>query len=95
MRSIQIAGILILGVIVACSSLPADPIPVLENRTLKISDKVPGFEYQWLECEKKSLFGGCKKWIAKVELYDLTDPEVREKLRDMGFVAKVREKLGP
>jgi hypothetical protein len=32
----------------------------------------------------------CRKW--KTEFYDLTDPKIKEKLRNMGFVARVRKK---
>lgn len=68
--------------------------PTLENRTLRISEKVPGFEYQWMECVKPFL-GFCRKWEVKVEYYDLSDPGVRSKLAAMGFVARVRDKVTP
>jgi hypothetical protein len=66
----------------------------LENRTLRISEKVPGFEYQWEECVKKFL-GMCTKKEMKLELFDLRTPEIRQKLIQMGFVARVKEKVGP
>lgn len=77
-----------------CASLGETSPPALENRTLKISDKVPGFEYQYFECVKKGLFG-CRQWELRTETYDLTDSEVREKLKNMGFVAKVKDKVSP
>jgi len=55
---------------------------------------VAGFEYQWEECVKK-LLGICTKKQMKVEYYDLNNQETRQKLIDMGFVAKVRDKVGP
>lgn len=65
----------------------------LENRTLYISDKVPGFEHPYWECTKKRpILGGCAKKELRVDYYDLTDPKVKEKLKNMGFVAVVREK---
>lgn len=80
---------------VGCASLAiTDQPPALENRTLRISDKVPGFEYQWRECSKK-FFGSCRKWELKIEYYDLTDIAVRNKLSAMGFVGRVRDKVIP
>jgi hypothetical protein len=69
--------------------------PRLEFRTLRISSKVPGFEYQWFECTKKGLFGNCREETVRVEYYDLRDETVREQLKNMGFVGKVREKVLP
>lgn len=69
-------------------------IPSLERRTLDISRDFPGFVYRYQECKKKFL-GMCTKWEQKVDTYDLTDPVVRNRFADMGFVAKVREKIGP
>lgn len=91
-----LASILLL-VIVSCASVVADGdvVPALENRTLILSKTVPGFEYSWRECVKKNLFGRCTRLERRVEYYDLTIPEVREKLSNMGFVGKVREKLLP
>lgn len=80
-----------------CSSL-ADintPPPALENRTLRLSAKVPGFEYQYNQCVQAGLFGACRKWQMVVETYDLSDVSVRNKLSDMGFVARVRDKIVP
>jgi hypothetical protein len=63
----------------------------LEHRTLRISPEVPGFEYQYEICLKKIL-GICTKRGMKREFYDLRDENLKQKLIDMGFVAKVREK---
>jgi hypothetical protein len=78
----------------SCSSLPNNSPPTLSRRKLDISAKIPGLEYYWQECTKKFL-GSCRKWETKIEYYDLTDPAVRQKLIDMGFVAKVRENWLP
>lgn len=78
----------------SCASLHATSLPPLQDRTLRLSDKVAGFEYQWEECVKKFL-GVCTKKEMKVEYYDLADPQMKQKLIDMGFVAKVKEKVGP
>lgn len=80
----------------ACASLAESPYenpPALENRTLRISAGLAGLEYQWRVCTKTGLFGRCKEWGKKTEFYDLTDPKTREKLINMGFVAKVKEKV--
>jgi hypothetical protein len=69
-----------------------DPPLALQNRSLRISKLVPGFEYNYEVCDKKNIFGGCKESHMEKELYDLTDPTVRQRLIDMGFVGKVREK---
>jgi hypothetical protein len=63
----------------------------LELRTLRLSRSGPSLEYQYRECAR-SFLGVCTKWGVKVERYDLTDKKVRDKLIDMGFVMKVREK---
>lgn len=92
------SGILSCILLVACSSLgERDPElpPALENRTLKLSDKVPGFEYQYRECTQRGLFGVCRKVEMRIETFDLRDPVVRDKLINMGFVAKVRDKILP
>lgn len=78
----------------SCASQPLHLPPTLEQRTLRISEKVPGFEYQWRECTK-SFLGICRNWEMKVEYYDLTVPAVRDKLINMGFVARVRDKVLP
>lgn len=78
-----------------CASLAIPPVPTLQLRTLRISTKVPGFEYQYEVCVKEGLFGNCRQKEMRIEYYDLTVPEVRDKLINMGFVAKVREKVLP
>ena len=37
----------------------------------------------------------CTKKEMKLELFDLRIPEIRQKLIQMGFVARVKEKVGP
>jgi hypothetical protein len=82
----------------SCASLAGpdyEKPPALENRTLRISASIAGFEYQWKECVKRGLFGRCREWEMKKESYDLTDAKVRERLILMGFVARVKEKVLP
>lgn len=62
--------------------------PDLSLRLLDISDKVPGFQYQWRECVKQFL-GMCRKEEVHTEYYDLTNPAVKQKLKDMGFKAVI------
>lgn len=78
----------------SCSSLNQTP-PTLELRSLELTNEVPGFVYQWNECLKKGLFGNCRQWQIKKELYDLRDPVILKQLMDMGFVATVRRKPLP
>lgn len=76
---------------VGCASIDV-VIPSLERRSLDISREFPGFVYRYRECTKKFL-GMCRKWENRVDKYDLTDAATRNKLADMGFIAKVREPL--
>jgi hypothetical protein len=93
MKSLFALSLMLLA---ACASMADNETPpALENRTLRISEGAPGLEYQWRECVRKGLFGGCREWATRKELYDLTVPEVRAKLINMGFVARVREKALP
>lgn len=74
----------------ACAGTPTPITPVaLENRSLLISTKVPGFEYPYAVCTKWFL-GGCAQQQMQTDYYDLTDATVRAQLMNMGFVAKVR-----
>lgn len=90
----QIAVLLVFLCGAGCAYSQLHSVPKLENRTLRISTKVPGFEYQWMECTKKFL-GVCRNWEARVEYYDLTNPETRDRLIAMGFVGRVRERVTP
>jgi hypothetical protein len=81
--------------ITSCASVAVDKVPALENRSLFISKKVPGFEYPYRVCTKTGIFGRCRESEIRVDYYDLTDPLVRDKLIDMGFVGKVRDKVLP
>jgi hypothetical protein len=76
---------------VSCASSPVDSVPALENRTLRISSEIPGFEYQYNVCVKQVLFI-CTQTQMKKETYDLRDEVVRRHLIDMGFVVRVRER---
>lgn len=74
----------------SCATSQLDLAPRLENRTLRISPDFAGFEYQYEVCVRDLLFICMKKQMKK-DTYDLTKPEVRKQLIDMGFVGKVRE----
>lgn len=88
MRSLLFFTLLLAG----CASIQADTVPVLSNRTLRISDSIPGFTYQYKVCVKK-LIGFCTKHEMHIDVYDLRDPVVRKQLIDMGFVARVKEQI--
>jgi hypothetical protein len=79
---------------VGCASVASnfrDVLPLLAARTLLISKTKPGsLEYPYEVCVKRGPFGGCKETKAGVDYYDLSDPAVAAKLRDMNFEAKVR-----
>lgn len=93
MRNLLSLSLMVL--ILSCASLSDVVVPELSKRTLRISTRVPGFEYQWSVCVKKNWLGGCREYQMKVETYDLRDEAVRDKLIAMGFVAKVREPVTP
>ncbi len=76
----------------ACASFQPVSPPQLANRTLRLSSEKPGFEYQYEVC-LKSFLGICTSKIFRKDFYDLNDPLVRQKLIDMGFVARVREQV--
>lgn len=76
----------------SCASSPTRSPPRLELRELRLSETIPGFEYHYEECAKEFL-GICTKWEWRTDVYDLRDDAVRLKLRNMGFIARVREKL--
>lgn len=58
---------------------------------LDISLDRPGLEYRFNVCVKRTL-GFCRKTEVQYERFDLTDPAVRQRLVDMGFVAMVEPK---
>jgi hypothetical protein len=66
-------------------------VPALEQRTLRISPNSASLEYQYEVCIKHKVI--CWKKGMKKDVYDLNDPLIREKLINMGFVARVREKI--
>lgn len=72
--------------------MPVSP-PTLENRSLRISPTIPGFEYQYEVCDKTNIFGNCKASHWQIDKYDLSDPVTRQKFIDMGFIGVVRGKL--
>lgn len=67
-----------------------DSPPPLKLRTLRLSNSLPGLEYRYEICVKK-VIGICFKHAWTTDFYDLTKPEVRQQLIDMGFVARVNE----
>lgn len=91
-RMVSVATLFLITWSLSCASSPLLLAPRLETRTLRISREVPGFVYEWEECTK-TLLGICTRREMRKDLYDLTKPEVRDQLINMGFVAKVREKL--
>lgn len=62
--------------------------PKLQQRKLRLSASVPGFEYEYDVCDNYIL-GICTKKHHQVEYYDLTIPTVKQQLMDAGFVAIV------
>lgn len=74
----------------SCATSQRDLPPALENRTLRLSPDVPGFEYDYEVCTKKFL-GICTKREMKRERYDITNIAIRQQLIDKGFVLRVRE----
>jgi hypothetical protein len=81
---------LILFSLVGCSSVPAR-VPVLADRTLFISEDVPGLEFRYSFCVKQFM-GACFKAEDRREYFDLRDPDVRRLLNDTGFTARARGK---
>lgn len=78
--------ILLLATSLSCASYV---VPKLDQRTLRISKDFAGFEYRY--CGKHHwLTRKCKEWV--VDKYDLNDVKTRNRLIDMGFVAKVRKR---
>lgn len=90
-----IVVIMLLVSVTACASKPKKVIPELENRTLLISPDGPGLYYQWKECVKPGIFGGCREEKMTTEFYDLRDEVTRKKLRDFGFEAYSERRLQP
>lgn len=82
---------LYLGAVAACASVPRlpDPLP-LDQQTLDIAEDFAGAEYRYEVCVKKIII--CVKYEWRRDTYDLTDPAVRKKLIDIGFVLKTRER---
>lgn len=87
-KPIAFAIVFLLPIVGCAASQVVQPPPSLERRTLRISAEVPGFEYTWFECSNKFL-GFCTETTQKKEFYNLSDKATRQKLIDMGFVARV------
>lgn len=72
----------------SCASFQLlSPLP-LDQRPLRISPDIAGFEYEYQICTKKFI-GICTERAMHTDYYDLTDKAVRMKLIDMGFVARI------
>jgi hypothetical protein len=93
MRKMQtcVIGLFLIVLSGSCASLQASGLPSLESRTLLIDVDRPGLYFQYSFCTS-SILGICTKHEIRRELYDLTDPKVRQQLHDMNFVAKVLNK---
>ncbi len=85
-RSLLVSVAMLFSIIAvtACASSQILFPPPLEMRELRISEKIPGFEYQYWICVR-SFLGICTKKEMKIELFDLTDLPTRAKLIDAGF----------
>lgn len=78
-----------------CASFAIASLQPLEQRVLDISLDRPALEYRHWECVEwhwPRTLDWCKRTEMRTEYYDLTDPAVRQKLVDMGFVAMVEPK---
>ena len=76
----------------SCASLSkpsAPPSPELQTRRIDLES--PALVYDYYECVKEFL-GLCLKKEPRRKKDDLTKPEVRKELNDMGLVCKVRWK---
>lgn len=62
---------------------------MLENRVLWFHPDKPALFYNHVVCTKKGIFGQCKATEVVPEYFDLTDPAVRQKIIDTGFIALV------
>lgn len=91
-RMTNVAMLFLTTLLLSCASLGIASLPALENRTLRISSEIAGFEYQYEACDH-TVLGFCTRHKMVKETYDLTDPQIRVKLINMGFVARVREKI--
>jgi len=58
-------------------------VPQLENRTLRISEDLTGFEYQYEICAKRIIF--CVKKQMKIDKYPFSNKEVMNALKEKGF----------
>jgi hypothetical protein len=77
----------------SCASSPtASPPnpPSLEQQKLRPSIDRAGFQFDYQVCVKKFL-GVCVKREMHRDFWDWTDPKVRQKFSDMGFVLMARE----
>lgn len=62
-------------------------MPMMEDRTLYVSEDVPGLEFRYSLCTVQFM-GACFAHEAHKEYYDLRDEGVRHLLQDAGFSAK-------
>ena len=90
MKVINLAFLIFLAIIVSCTSMTMASPPALENRTLWPSDEPGVYFYEHEVCAKKFLWH-CSRYEWITEKYDLKDPLVWEKFRNMNFVLKKLE----
>jgi hypothetical protein len=78
--------LIILSMNLGCSSLQS--IPPLRDRTLRIDPDHPGLYYDYVK--ERSWFG---EEVWATDRYDLTDPLIRKRLRDLNFICRMKKEL--
>lgn len=82
--------LLLIALSVGCTSSAKHLAPPSEElRTYEISSNLDGFYYAY--CAKTSIFGNCKKF--KEILVKFDDKDAMKRLRDKGFILRVRRNL--
>lgn len=66
-------------------------VPPLKDRTLRLAMDKPSFIYHYKTPYKCGAFKLFTCWEDKTDEYDLTKPEVRKSLIEIGFIAKRRD----
>lgn len=68
-----------------------DKVPPMVERTLRISEDLSGFEYQYWVCKKRFII--CLDKEMKIERWPFNDKVKIKALLDAGFVLRVRERI--
>lgn len=84
----MVKSLLIILLLSGCAAMAITDPPELSKRTLRLNRDKPEFIYSYWKCVKKIVF--CVKQELHTDHYDLTNPDVRKQLADMGFVGIVR-----